>query len=148
MSLNAKKPKRTRASLPDIPLPLALAGMSMQQMLHNNQYYKAAIEKNAQHYQDSLVPVFNVGYTEGYKQGHKAGWKEAVGASREYGFKLGYAEAAKDLISGDNFILTKTTWQMLSKAGPHRSSLVEFQLEIIAMPVSKTMCSGIREWVH
>jgi hypothetical protein len=77
----------------------------MQHMLHNNQDYKAAIEKNAQHYQDSLVPVFNVGHTEGYKQGHKAGWKEAVGASQEYSFKLGYAEAAKDLNSSDNFIL-------------------------------------------
>jgi hypothetical protein len=41
----------------------------------------------------------------GYNQGHKAGWKEAIAGNREYGFKLGYVEAAKDLISRDNFIL-------------------------------------------
>jgi hypothetical protein len=63
------------------------------------------LKEDAQHYEDNLVPVFNVGHSAGYKQGHKAGWKEAVGASREYGFKLGYVEAAKDLIGGDNFIL-------------------------------------------
>jgi hypothetical protein len=63
------------------------------------------LKEDAQHYEDNLVPVFNVGHGAGYKQGHKAGWKEAVGASREYGFKLGYIEATKDLIGGDNFIL-------------------------------------------
>jgi hypothetical protein len=101
MSLNAKKPKRTRASLPDVPLPPVLVDIAMQKMLHNNQDYKAAIEKNAQSYEDRLVPVFN----DGYNRGHKAGWKEAASANQEYDFKSSYVTAAKDLISGDNFIL-------------------------------------------
>jgi hypothetical protein len=43
------------------------------------------LREEAQHYEDNLVPVFNVGYTAGYKQGHKAGWKEAISGNREYG---------------------------------------------------------------
>jgi hypothetical protein len=63
------------------------------------------LREEAQHYDDNLVPVFNVGHTVGYNQGYIAGWKEAIAGNREYGFKLGYVEAAKDLISRDNFIL-------------------------------------------
>jgi hypothetical protein len=62
------------------------------------------LREEAQRYDDNLVPIFNIGHTAGYNQGHKAGWKEAIAGNREYGFKLGYVEAAKDL-SGDNFIL-------------------------------------------
>jgi hypothetical protein len=63
------------------------------------------LREEAQRYEDTLIPVFNIGHTTGYNQGHKAGWKEAVSGNREYGFKLGYVEATKDLISSDNFIL-------------------------------------------
>jgi hypothetical protein len=91
-----------------------IAKLISQGMATSAEIYKAqetitALEQElrdeAQRYDDNLVPVFNVGHTAGYNQGHKAGWKEAVAGNREYGFKLGYVEAAKDLISGDNFIL-------------------------------------------
>jgi hypothetical protein len=84
-------------------------GVATSAEIYKAQETIAALEQElrdeAQRYDDNLVPVFNVGHTAGYNQGHKAGWKEAVAGNREYGFKLGYVEAAKDLISGDNFIL-------------------------------------------
>jgi hypothetical protein len=69
----------------------------------------AALEQElrdeAQHYDDNLVSVFNIGHTTGYNQGHKAGWKEAIAGNKKYSFKLDYVEATKDLINGNNFIL-------------------------------------------
>jgi hypothetical protein len=96
---------------PDYVLP-ALRGRQIAKLISQGvatsaEIYKAqetiaALEQElrdeAQCYDDNLVLVFNVGHTAGYNQGHKAGWKEAVASNREYGFKLGYVEAAKDLI--------------------------------------------------
>jgi hypothetical protein len=82
-------------------------GMSTSAEIYKAQETIAALEQElrneAQHYDDNLILVFNIGHTAGYN--HNAGWKEAVAGNREYGFKLGYVEAAKDHISGNNFIL-------------------------------------------
>jgi hypothetical protein len=99
------------------------------------------IREEAQRYEDNLVPVFNVGHIAGYKQGHKAGLKEAISGNREYGFKLGYVEAAKDLISGDNFIL-------IDKKNPSKPIKAKSTNDLIRqIPANDPRYAGLRNEV-
>jgi hypothetical protein len=96
------------------------------------------LREEAQRYEDNLIPVFNVGHTAGYQQGHKAGWKEAVSGNREYGFKLGYVGAAKDLISGDNFLL-------IDKKNPAKPIKAKSTNELIrVIPADDPRYAGLR----
>jgi hypothetical protein len=113
-------------------------GVATSAEIYKAQETIAALEQElrdeAQRYDDNLVPVFNVGHTAGYNQGHKAGWKEAVAGNS----KLGYVEAAKDLISGDNFIL-------IDKKDPAKSIKAKStERLILKIPLDDPRYDGLR----